>query len=151
MFCNLVIDAIYNKILSRLHKMHMLSFSLTLSTHLTISHSLSSAPSAPLSLHICVILSKTLLSALCMREQQQDEQPRGVEGREREGTSLDQWQWPSAWERGAERAGRGCLCLLCMKFTWICFKFACLAYYCHTCCEYPHSPPSPLFLTCNKL
>lgn len=39
-----------------------------------------------------------------MREQQQDELSRGVE---EGGGLLDQWQWPSAWGRRAERGGRG--------------------------------------------
>lgn len=57
MFCNLVIDAIYNKILSRLHKMHMLSFSLAHSTHLTVSHSLFGS--------LCLCLFPPFFAYLC--------------------------------------------------------------------------------------
>lgn len=32
---------------------------------------------------------------------------RAVQGRRKEGGLLDQWQWPSAWGRRAERGGRG--------------------------------------------
>lgn len=121
--------------------MQMLSFSLAHSTHLPISHSLFFC-----SLCLCLLppffayLCNTIKNFVKRIMHERATARRAVQGRRREGGLLDQWQWPSAWGRRAERGERGCLCLLCMKFTWFCFKFVCLAYYCHTCWEHPLSP-----------